>query len=148
MREISNLGGESVCINNGPSKFFHWEFEQLAGKQQLIRYITTTCQYAQSNNINILLEPLVKGYTTHLISFEEICRFIDLVAMPNLGISIPIDLLLSDPNLLNNPNIKRITINAKHLQDNHEKIDKLLITLESHESNYVISMPLINDHGE
>ena len=143
LKKVAALGGNTVCIDNGPSKYLHWEHEQLKSRQQLFRYITTTCQVASELGIDILMEPLSDGYTNHLNSLDDVLGFIELIDLPNLAISVSSQLLLQDNQLTNIPKLKRIRVEAKNLieQDHILQLQQHIETLGKHHKDLIVSLP-------
>lgn len=143
LKKVAALGGNTVCLDNGPSKYLHWEHEQLKSRQQLFRYITTACQVASELGIDILMEPLSDGYTNHLNSLDDVLGFIELIDLPNLAISVSSQLLLQDSELTNIPKLKRIRVEAKNLieQDTIDQLLQHIETLSKHHKDLIVSLP-------
>lgn len=143
LKKVAALGGNTICLDNGPSKYLHWEHEQLKSRQQLFRYITTTCQVASELGIDILMEPLSDGYTNHLNSLEDVLGFIELIDLPNLAISVSGQLLLQNSELTNIPKLKRIRVEAKNLikQDTIDQLLQHIETLSKHHIDLIVSLP-------
>ncbi|HBD23541.1 MAG TPA: hypothetical protein DC023_03830 [Oceanospirillaceae bacterium] len=150
LKKVAALGGNTVCIDNGPSKYLHWEHEQLKSRQQLFRYITSTCQAASELGIDILMEPLSEGYTNHLNSLDDVKGFIELIDLPNLGISVSSQLLLQDSQLTNIPKLKRIRVEAKHLveQDHITQLQQLIETLNKHHKDLIVSLSASTEEAQ
>ena len=143
LKKVAALGGNTVCLDNGPSKYLHWEHEQLKSRQQLFRYITTTCQVASELGIDILMEPLSDGYTNHLNSLDDVLGFIELIDLPNLAISVSSQLLLQDNQLANIPKLKRIRVESKnvHEPDDIAQLQRYIKELNQHHKGLIISLP-------
>jgi len=110
LQTIADMGGQFVCLDNWPSRFLQWDHEQSEAKQQLIRYVIHACQAAQEHGIQVLLEPLTQCYTHQLSSVEDVIEFIELVKMPNLGLSINDNIFQQHPALIQEPKLRRINV--------------------------------------
>ncbi|MDP6164502.1 MAG: hypothetical protein QGI54_00035 [Gammaproteobacteria bacterium] len=142
LKKIAKMGGKVACLDNGPSKFMHWEHEQLEARQQLFRYMTTTCQTAQELGIKILLEPLKDGYTNHLNSLDEVQSFIALIDMPNLGLSVSSQLLLNSGKLAQESLLQRIKVSPSGLAE-HQHIQKVKSAIALRSADLVVSLPCL-----
>jgi len=82
---VAALGGRKVAWSDGRSRILPLEGEVEAAKRQALQFLFMLSEIAETNAIEVLLEPLDPRRTNFLTSMHEVKEFLDLVGRPNLS---------------------------------------------------------------
>jgi len=82
---VSTLGCRKVVWSDGKSRILPLEGEVEAAKRQALQFLFMLSEIAETNAIEVLIEPLDPRRTNFLTSMDEVKEFLDLVGRQNLS---------------------------------------------------------------
>lgn len=85
LERVGVLGGSKVVWSDGRSRILPLEGEVEAAKRQALQFLFMLGELAETNGIDVLVEPLDPRRTNFLTTMQEVREFLDLVGRSNLS---------------------------------------------------------------